>query len=58
MVENVVSGLISKYKYKRVVGLASSFGKDTIPRIAGKYDAQPIGDVTDIVVLFLGYIVG
>ena len=28
--------------------MASSFGKDVIPRLAGKHEAQPIGDVIDI----------
>lgn len=35
--ENAVVGLIGKNGYKRVVGLASSFGKDVVPRIAGKF---------------------
>ena len=45
MVSNVVSQLHEKYRYKNIVGLGSSFGKDLIPRIAGKYVSQPITDV-------------
>lgn len=33
-----------------MIGLSSSYGKDVIPRIAGKNLAQPISDITDIVV--------
>jgi electron transfer flavoprotein alpha subunit len=45
-----VEGLITKNQYKRVMALSSSFGKDTIPRIAGKYEVQPIGDIIEIIV--------
>lgn len=47
MVANVVAQLHEKYKYKNIVGLGSSFGKDVIPRIAGKYVSQPITDVLE-----------
>ena len=33
---------------KYVVGLSSSFGKDVIPRIAAKFDSQPISDVIEV----------
>ena len=45
VVANVVGQLCEKYKYKNVVGLSSSLGKDVIPRIAGKFVSQPITDV-------------
>jgi hypothetical protein len=48
IVTNVVGQLHEKYKYKNIVGLGSSFGKDVIPRIAGKYVSQPITDVLEV----------
>ena len=42
--------LQEEHKYKRVIGLNSSYGKDVIPRIAGQYGVQPITDIIDIVV--------
>ena len=44
--------LIGKGGYKNVVGLSSSIGKDVIPRVAGYVAAQPIGDITEVVVKF------
>jgi electron transfer flavoprotein alpha subunit len=44
-----VYGLHAKYNYKNIVGLSTSFGKDLIPRIAGKYVSQPITDITDVI---------
>lgn len=43
--------LIDKNKYKNVVALSSSLGKDVIPRVAANYDCQPIGDITEVVVI-------
>jgi electron transfer flavoprotein alpha subunit len=51
-VSNIVKGLIGKGGYKNVVGLSSSIGKDVIPRVAGYFAAQPIGDITEVVVIF------
>jgi electron transfer flavoprotein alpha subunit len=48
VVANVVGQLCDKYKYKNVVGLSSSLGKDVIPRIAGKFVSQPITDVLEV----------
>ena len=48
IVSNVVGQLHEKYKYKNIVGLGSSFGKDVIPRIAGKYVSQPITDIIEV----------
>lgn len=45
-----MEGLINKYKYARVMGLSSSYGKDVIPRLGGKYGVQPISDIIEIVV--------
>jgi hypothetical protein len=42
---NIIKNLIEKYKYKNVVGLSSSYGKDVIPRVAGYYSSQPISDI-------------
>lgn len=50
VVESAMTGLIAKNAYKRVIGLASSFGKDVIPRVAGKHGAQAISDITEFVV--------
>lgn len=36
-----------------MIGLASSYGKDVIPRIAGKYGIQPISDIIEIIVIFI-----
>ena len=36
-VQKIAENLISANGYKRVIGLSSSFGKDVIPRLAGKY---------------------
>lgn len=38
-----------------MIGLASSYGKDVIPRIAGKYGIQPISDIIEIIVNFYIY---
>jgi hypothetical protein len=43
---SIVKELVSKGGYKNVIGLSSSIGKDVIPRVAGLYAAQPIGDIT------------
>lgn len=40
--------MISKNKYNYVVGLTTSYGKDVIPRLASKYDSQPISDIIEI----------
>jgi electron transfer flavoprotein alpha subunit len=48
MVSNVVAQLHSKHNYKNIVGLGSSFGKDVIPRLAGKYVSQPITDIVEV----------
>lgn len=37
--------------YKNLIGLSSSIGKDVVPRVAGYYEAQPISDVIEVVVL-------
>lgn len=42
--------LVGKGGYKNVVGVSSSLGKDVIPRISGYFAAQPISDITEIVV--------
>lgn len=49
-VSTIVKGLIGKGGYKNVVGLSSSIGKDVVPRVAGYFAAQPIGDITEVVV--------
>ena len=36
-----------------MIGLASSYGKDVIPRISGKYGIQPISDIIEIIVIFI-----
>lgn len=36
-VQSAVEEAIKKNGYKRVIGLSSSYGKDVIPRIAGKF---------------------
>lgn len=46
----IIKGLVSKGGYKNVIGLSSSIGKDVIPRVAGYFAAQPIGDITEVVV--------
>ena len=43
--------LIGKGGYKNVVGLSSSLGKDVIPRISGYFAAQPISDITEVIVI-------
>ena len=48
MASNVISQLQEKYKYKNIVALSSSIGKDILPRVAGKYFSQPITDVIDV----------
>jgi electron transfer flavoprotein alpha subunit len=48
----IIKGLVGKGGYKNVIGLSSSIGKDVIPRVAGYFAAQPIGDITDVVVAF------
>lgn len=50
-VQKLAEGLISSNGYKRVVGLSSSYGKDIVPRLAGKYGVQPITEVIEIVVI-------
>ena len=40
--------LIDQNKYKNVIALSSSLGKDVIPRVAANYDSQPIGDITEV----------
>ena len=40
-----MKSLVSKNGYDKVVGGATAFGKDIIPRIGGLLDAQPITDV-------------
>lgn len=49
--ESVVKQLIEKNKYKNVIALSSSIGKDIIPRVAASYDCQPISDVTEVIVI-------
>lgn len=49
--EAVVRQLIDQNKYKNVVALSSSLGKDVIPRVAASYDCQPIGDITEVIVM-------
>lgn len=49
----IIKGLVSKGGYKNVIGLSSSIGKDIIPRVAGSFAAQPIGDITEVVVRLL-----
>lgn len=44
--------VIQKHKYRTVVGINSTFGKDIVPRIAGHYLAQPITDIIEIIVNF------
>ena len=41
---------MEKYGYKYFLGLTSSYGRDVIPRLAGKYNSQPISDITQIIV--------
>lgn len=41
---------MEKHTYKYVIGLSSSYGRDIIPRLAGKYDSQPVSDITQIIV--------
>jgi electron transfer flavoprotein alpha subunit len=48
--ESVIKQLIDQHKYKNVVALASTLGKDIIPRVAANYDCQPIGDITEVIV--------
>lgn len=48
--ESVLRQLIDKNKYKNVVALSSTLGKDIIPRIAANYDCQPIGDIIEVIV--------
>lgn len=48
IVTTIVGQLHEKHKYNNIVGLGSSFGKDVIPRIAGKYVSQPITDVIEV----------
>lgn len=50
-VQKIAEELISSNGYKRVVGLSSSYGKDIVPRLAGKYGVQPITEVIEIVVI-------
>ena len=40
--------MIEKNKYKNVIALSGSFGKDIIPRVAAKFDSQAIGDIVEI----------
>ena len=55
-VHSVVDEAINKNGYKRVIALNSSFGKDLIPRVAGKHQTKPITDIIDIVVIFSSYL--
>ena len=47
----IMKDLIGKGGYKNVVGLSSSLGKDVIPRISGYFAAQPISDITEVIVI-------
>ncbi len=45
---NVAQKALTDGGYKRLLTSATNFGKDFIPRIAGKIDSQPITDVIKI----------
>ena len=44
-----MEGLHKKHCYKFIVAGSSSYGKDVIPRIAGKFSSQPITDVIEVI---------
>ena len=46
----IVQGLIDKNGYKYVIASNTTTGKDFLPRIASKYEAQPINEITNILV--------
>lgn len=49
-VQKIVEALIEANGHKRVIALSSSYGKDIIPRLAGKYGANPISEVVQVIV--------
>lgn len=47
-VAKVVQSLVEGKGYDKVIACSSGFGKDVMPRLAGKLDVQPITDVIEI----------
>jgi len=47
-VEHAISKLIGDNNYTHVMMTSTTFGKETLPRVAAQYDSQPISDITEI----------
>ena len=40
-----IKDLVQSKGYDKIIGAASAFGKDVLPRVGGMLDVQPISDV-------------